>query len=115
MWKLVLVSIAAARALPSSLSSADSLEPTQRALDEMEEEAQSVGNVMKRLGDADKVSVGGIGRKVGPSPSPPRRRRQPVLSRSTAGSGPLRRSLQARGAPPPPRPSPHHRPRRPVA
>ena len=40
MWKLLLVSLAAARALPSSLSSADSLEPTRRALDELEEDVQ---------------------------------------------------------------------------
>ena len=70
MWKLVLVSIGAARALPSSLSSGDSLEPTLRALDDLDEDVQPVGDLLavKRLGDGDEISVGGVGRKVGASP-----------------------------------------------
>ena len=43
MWKLVLVSIGAARALPSSLSSGDSLEPTLRALHDLESSFLALG------------------------------------------------------------------------
>ena len=69
MWKLLLVSLAAARALPSSITSVDSLEPTLRALDQLEEDAQSVDGL---LAVATKGSAGGVGHKVGPSAAAPR-------------------------------------------
>ena len=108
MWKLLLVSLAAARALPSSMAKAGPLEPSLRALDDLEEDAQSVGDLEATRGleegmpqhrrklhgkygrpqaarlpavnralrelqkDADEV--GGVVRKVGPAPCPPRRR-----------------------------------------
>ena len=85
MWKLVLVSIGAARALPSSLSSGDSLEPTLHALDDLDEDVQPVGDLLavKRLGDGDEISVGGVGRKVGASPC----RRSPRALRARPARG----------------------------
>ena len=43
---MALALLAAARALPSSMATADSLDPTLRTLDELEEDVQSVGDLL---------------------------------------------------------------------
>ena len=95
MWKLVLVSIGAARALPSSPSSGASLEPTLRALDDLDKDVQPVGDLLavKRLGDGDEISVSGVGRKVGTSPC--RRSPRALRARPARAPGPRSQSTRA--------------------